>query len=48
MSFHGAPFVWFIAQFLKFLVKPSDELKSYILEKNAGLGLTNRVGPIVG
>lgn len=41
MSFHGLPFVWFIAQFLKYLMSPSAELKDYLNKKTLALGLEN-------
>lgn len=46
MSFHGSPFAWFIAQFLKYLMRPSNDLKSYIAEKKEKLDM--EPGPIVG
>jgi hypothetical protein len=49
MSFHGAPFVWFIAQFLKYLMRPSDELSVYLHQKRVVLGMENNdIHPIVG
>ncbi len=48
MSFHGQPFAWFISQFLKLLMQPSEELKLYILEKKKALGINSQTGPIVG
>ena len=48
LSFHGQPFAWFIAQFLKLLMQPSDELDTYIKEKKKVLGLTQDSGPLVG
>ena len=48
MSFHGFPFAWFIAQFLKFLMRPSTALQSYIMDKRNALGIGEKDGPIVG
>ena len=48
LSFHGFPFTWFIAQFLSYLMRPSDDLKMYIHEKKVSLGLMNKDMPILG
>ena len=50
MSFHGSPFAWFVAQFLKYLMRPSSDLAAYLRKKKDALGIGN-VGkelPIVG
>ena len=33
LAFHGQPFVWFAAQFLKYLMRPKSELKSFYQKK---------------
>lgn len=49
MSFHGLPFAWFVAQFLKYLMRPSTDLKAYLHDKKAALGISNEEDvPLVG
>lgn len=48
MSFHGLPFVWFIAQFIKYLMRPSNELREYLRQKKSTLGMGKDLHPIVG
>ena len=49
MSFHGSPFVWFIAQFLKYLMRPSSELTRYLDDKKGSLNVEIKdMAPIVG
>ena len=48
MSFHGYPFIWFIAQFLKYLMRPSTKLKDYLMEKRKALGIVDKDSPIIG
>lgn len=45
LSFHGHPFVWFVGQILKYLMRPNKELESYIDERRKALGFKH---PIVG
>lgn len=45
LSFHGHPFVWFVGQILKYLMRPNKELESYIDERRKALGFRH---PIVG
>ena len=44
-TFHGYPFVWFIGQFLHYLMRPSQQLKQYLDERRAHFNITH---PIVG
>ena len=43
--FHGYPFVWFIGQFLQYLMRPSLQLRWFLDERQARLKITH---PIVG
>ena len=43
--FHGYPFVWFIGEFLHYLMRPSEQLKKYLDERRAHLNINH---PIVG
>lgn len=45
MSFHGYPFVWFVGQFLKYLMQPNKEVEDFISERRKSLGFKH---PIVG
>lgn len=44
-AFHGHPFVWFAGQFLSYLMRPNEELKTFIAEKKKSLGIQK---PFVG
>ena len=44
-SFHGYPFVWFVGQILKYLMRPNKDLESYTDERRLALGFKH---PIVG
>ena len=48
MTFHGLPFAWFVAQFLKYLMRPSPQLKDYLATHGQTIGLNMTAGPIVG
>ena len=45
MTFHGYPFIWFIGQFVRYLMRPNMELQKYISNKREAMGLKH---PIVG
>ena len=44
-AFHGYPFVWFVGQFLQYLMRPSQQLSDYLEERRKHLNITH---PIVG
>lgn len=44
-AIHGYPFVWFIGQFLHYLMRPSDELRTYMETTRERMGMRH---PIVG
>lgn len=44
-AFHGYPFIWFIGEFLQYLMRPSAQLQQYLDERRAHLNITH---PIVG
>lgn len=44
-AIHGYPFIWFIGQFLHYLMRPSDELRTYIETSRERMGIRH---PIVG
>ena len=44
-AIHGYPFIWFIGQFLHYLMRPSDELRTYIETSQERMGIRH---PIVG
>ena len=43
--FHGYPFVWFVGQFLQYLMRPSPQLKRFLDERRTHLNISH---PIVG
>ena len=43
--FHGYPFVWFVGQFLQYLMRPSEQLRTYLEERRKTLNISH---PIVG
>ena len=44
-AFHGHPFVWFAAQFLKYLMRPNSELADFYQKKKEAMGIKK---PYVG
>jgi hypothetical protein len=44
-AFHGYPFVWFIGQFLQYLMRPSDQLTQYLEDRRKHLNISH---PVVG
>ncbi len=46
-AIHGDPIVWWVAQFLKFMLKPQSELASMLAAAEETQGL-NQGGPVVG
>jgi hypothetical protein len=44
-AFHGYPFVWFVGQFLQYLMRPSQQLGEYLEERRKFLNISH---PIVG
>lgn len=44
-TFHGYPFVWFVGQFLQYLMRPSQQLEEYLEDRRKALNITH---PIVG
>ena len=44
-AFHGYPFVWFVGQFLQYLMRPSQQLREYLVERRKFLNISH---PIVG
>jgi len=45
MRLHGNPFVWWVGQFMKYLLRPSNTLSEEIERATSRLGFK---GPIVG
>ena len=44
-TFHGHPFVWFAAQFLKYLMRPNSELSAFYQKKREAMNIKK---PYVG
>ena len=44
-TFHGHPFVWFAAQFLKYLMRPNSELSAFYEKKREAMNIKK---PYVG
>ncbi len=42
---HGYPFVWFLGQFVRYLMRPNEELQNFITSRREALGFQH---PIVG
>ena len=45
LAFHGHPFVWFAAQFLKYLMRPNSELEAFYQKKREAMNIKK---PYVG
>ena len=45
MRFHGHPFVWWVGQFLKYMLRPSDEFRADLEDTKRRMDFIN---PIVG
>ena len=45
LAFHGHPFVWFAAQFLKYLMRPNLEFKAFYQQKKETMNVKK---PYVG
>ena len=45
LAFHGHPFVWFAAQFLKYLIRPNTEFKAFYQKKKETMNIKK---PYVG
>lgn len=45
ITLHGAPFVWFVGQILKYILKPSNDIEKYITNKKSKFEFQS---PIVG